>query len=334
MKTLLIDSVSEAAEILNRGELVGIPTETVYGLASDALNPDAVSKIFKVKGRPADNPLIVHISEVSSLYEIVESVPYKAEVLIKKFWPGPLTMIFKKKKIIPNIVTAGLDYVAVRMPSLLITRDLISKLGKPIAAPSANLSGRPSPTSYKHVVDDLNGKIAAILKGDDCSVGVESTVVDVSSSQIRLLRPGKISPKDISDALDEEIIIDKSVDHSLSDLSEIRSPGVKYKHYSPNTKVVLVRGTSQQFAQFVNSKYNSVAVCFDEDISLIKIPSISYGSKFSDDDQLKFLFDSLRKIDSFKADVSFVHLSSETKQNLAVLNRLLRASGFNILELK
>ena len=163
MKTLLIDSVSEAAEILNRGELVGIPTETVYGLASDALNPDAVSKIFKVKGRPADNPLIVHISEVSSLYEIVESVPYKAEVLIKKFWPGPLTMIFKKKKIIPNIVTAGLDYVAVRMPSLLITRDLISKLGKPIAAPSANLSGRPSPTSYKHVVDDLNGKINEYL---------------------------------------------------------------------------------------------------------------------------------------------------------------------------
>lgn len=333
MKTKLIYSVDEASKILEGGDVVAIPTETVYGLAADALNSEAVKKIFQVKERPADNPLIVHISEFEDLGKFVLEVPKKAELLCDKFWPGPLTMIFKKKDIIPNIVTANLGCVAIRMPSLEITRQLISKLGRPLAAPSANISGRPSPTSYAHVLNDLDGKISAILVGEDCSVGVESTVIDVTSNPIRLLRPGKISPEEISDSICEKVIVDDSVNHSVSDLKEVRSPGVKYKHYSPKTKVVLVKGTSQQFAQFVNSQYNCVSVCFEEDISLIYGNKLSYGSVFSESDQLKFLFDRLRKVDSFNLDVAYVHLSSEVKQNLAVLNRLFRASGFNILEL-
>ena len=333
MKTKLINSIDEASRILKDGNLVAIPTETVYGLAADALNSEAVRKIFQVKGRPADNPLIVHISEFEDLEKLVLEVPKKAKLLYEHFWPGPLTMIFKKKDIIPDIVTANLDCVAIRMPSLEITRKLISKLGSPLAAPSANISGRPSPTSYIHVLKDLDGKIPAILMGADCSVGVESTVIDVTSDPIRLLRPGKISPEEISDCLREKILIDSSVDHSVQDLKEIRSPGVKYKHYSPKTKVVLVKGTSHQFAQFVNSKYNCVSVCFDEDFSLISGSKLSYGSMFSEGDQLRFLFDRLRKIDSFQSEIAYVHLSSDVKQNLAVLNRLFRASGFNILEL-
>lgn len=333
MKTKLINSIDEASRILKDGNLVAIPTETVYGLAADALNSEAVEKIFQVKGRPADNPLIVHISEFEDLEKFVLEVPKKAEILFKEFWPGPLTMIFKKKSIIPDIVTANLNCVAIRMPYLEITRKLISKLGSPLAAPSANISGRPSPTSYAHVLNDLDGKIPAILMGEDCSVGVESTVIDVTSSHIRLLRPGKISPEEISDCLGEKILIDSSVNHSVKHLKEIRSPGVKYKHYSPKTKLVLVKGTSDQFAQFVNSKYNCVSVCFNEDAPLISGSKLLYGSVLSEEGQLKFLFDRLRKVDSFGLDIAYVHLASEVKQNLAVLNRLFRASGFNILEL-
>ena len=333
METLIIDSVQEASKILLSGNLVGIPTETVYGLASDAFNPEAVMKIFQVKGRPADNPLIVHISKFSELQNLVNNISDKAKILADKFWPGPLTMIFKKKNIIPDVVTAGLDCVAVRMPSLKITRDLISKVGHPLAAPSANLSGKPSPTSYKHVLDDLNGKIPAILKGPDCIIGVESTVIDVSSDKITLLRPGKISPEDISLALNEKIFVDKSVDNLIIDLNEIKSPGIKYKHYAPKTKVILIKGNSTKFAEFVNEQYNAVSMCFDEDLPLMKISSISYGSQLSEDNQLQLLFDSLRKIDSFNADVAFIHLSPKVL-NLAVLNRLLRASGFNVMDLK
>ena len=333
MKTLIIDSIEKASKILLSGDLVAIPTETVYGLAADAFNQVAVRKIFQVKGRPADNPLIVHISNFSELNNLVKFIPHNAELLSNKFWPGPLTMIFKKKDIIPDIVTASLDCVAIRIPSLEATRKLITLVGHPLAAPSANLSGKPSPTSYKHVLDDLNGLIPAILKGDDCTIGVESTVVDVTSNQVRLLRPGKVSPEEISSVIGENIIIDKSVDHLIYNLDEIRSPGVKYKHYSPKTKVVLLRGTSDKFAEFVNGQYNAVSMCFDEDLPLIKIPSISYGPKNSESNQLRLLFDSLRKIDSFNVKIAFIHLLPQSS-NLAILNRLLRASGFNVLELK
>ena len=186
MKTLLLNSAEKAADFLLKGEVVAIPTETVYGLAADALNENAVKKIFEAKGRPSDNPLIVHIAEFENIYNFTKNLPKEVEVLAKKFWPGPLTIIVKKNNIIPAIVTAGLDSVAIRMPDLNITRDLIKLLNRPLAAPSANLSGRPSPTSYKHVLNDLDGKIPAILMGPDCTVGVESTVIDLTSEPVCL----------------------------------------------------------------------------------------------------------------------------------------------------
>ena len=335
MKTLLLNSIKKAADLILKGEVVAIPTETVYGLAADALNKDAVKKIFKAKGRPNDNPLIVHIADFEEIYNFTENLPKEAEILAKKFWPGPLTIITKKNNIIPDIVTAGLDSVAIRMPDLNITRDLIKLSGRALAAPSANLSGRPSPTSYEHVLCDLDGKIPAILMGPDCSVGVESTVIDLTSDPVCLLRPGKITAEEISGIINKEIIIDKSVNHLISDLKDVKSPGVKYKHYSPETRVILVETDENKFAEFVNSKPECVAMGFDEDSRLIKNANfISYGSKNSQTQQLSKLFDSLRKIDSYNAKIAYVHIPANKKNlNLAVFNRLLRAAAFDLIKI-
>lgn len=332
MKTLLIDSIDTAAEFLKNGDVVAIPTETVYGLAADALNSSAVKKIFEAKGRPSDNPLIVHISEISEIYSLISDFPGDARKLADVFWPGPLTMIFHKSDVIPLDTSGGLDTVAIRLPKSEIARSLIKKVQFPLAAPSANSSGLPSPTSYMHVLNDLNGKIPAILKGPDCSVGVESTVIDMTSDPVRLLRPGKISAQQISDVLNKSIIIDKSVDHLISNLDDVRSPGVKYKHYSPKTKVVLIKASTEKFAEFVNSR-ECVSMGFTEDENYIKSDFISYGSEFSQDEQLNLLFDSLRKIDGFNKKVAYVHIAREENLNLAILNRLLRASGFCVYDL-
>ena len=332
MNTLLIDSIDVAAEFLKNGEVVAIPTETVYGLAANALDSEAVKKIFKAKGRPSDNPLIVHISDISEIHSLVSNFPQDAKKLANNFWPGPLTMIFHKSDVVPFITSGGLDTVAIRFPESEIARSLIKKVQFPLAAPSANSSGSPSPTSYMHVLNDLNGKIPAILKGPNCSVGVESTVIDMTSDPVRLLRPGKISAKEISDVLNKSIIIDESVDHLVSDLNNVKSPGVKYKHYSPRTKVVLIKSSKDKFAEFVNSR-ECVAMGFSEDEKYIKSNFISYGSEFSQDEQLNLLFDSLRKIDNFNKDVAYIHIAREENLNLAVLNRLLRASGFCIYDL-
>lgn len=333
MKTLLTDSIDLASDLLKSGEIVAIPTETVYGLASNALDPYAVKKIFDTKGRPSDNPLIVHLSNFEDIYKFVLKVPNDAKILSKHFCPGPLTMIFKKNNLIPSIVSGGLDSVAIRIPSLDISRKLIDKCGFPLAAPSANLSGHPSPTSYSHVLNDLDGKIPAILKGPNCSIGVESTVIDLTSDPICLLRPGKITAEEISEVINKQVIIDKSVNNLISNLKEIKSPGVKYKHYAPNTKVILVESNKEKFCNFVNSQDNCVALGFDEDRNFIRKNFISYGNSDSQDDQLRFLFDSLRKVDNYNSDVVYVHLADRKSLNLAVLNRLLRASGFNVIKL-
>lgn len=332
MNTLLIDSIDVAAEFLKNGEVVAIPTETVYGLAANALDSEAVKKIFKAKGRPSDNPLIVHISDISEIHSLVSNFLQDAKKLANNFWPGPLTMIFHKSDVVPFITSGGLDTVAIRFPESEIARNLIKKVQFPLAAPSANSSGFPSPTSYMHVLNDLNGKIPAILKGPNCSVGVESTVIDMTSDPVRLLRPGKISAKEISDVLNKSIIIDESVDHLVSDLNNVKSPGIKYKHYSPRTKVILIKSSKDKFAEFVNSR-ECVAMGFSEDEKHIKSNFISYGSEFSQDEQLNLLFDSLRKIDNFNKDIAYIHIARKENLNLAVLNRLLRASGFCVYDL-
>ncbi|MCL2311878.1 MAG: L-threonylcarbamoyladenylate synthase [Firmicutes bacterium] len=333
MDTLILNEnqIDETVDLLKKGEIVAIPTETVYGIAADAFNITAVEKIFKAKGRPNDNPLIVHIANMEDLFSLVTHVPKKAKILAEKFWPGPLTMIFHKNKLIPYIVTAGLDYVAIRLPYCDVARKIISKLGRPLAAPSANLSGKPSPTNYKHVLNDLNGKISAILKGDKCSIGIESTVIDLTSDNVILLRPGKITPNDISKAINEDVIIDEHVNHMVSTDGKVCSPGIKYKHYSPNTKLVLVRSSQKDFIRFVNSKTNCVVVCFEEDLEFIQLPAISYGKKFSFDDQSRRLFSVLREIDLYNAKLAYIRIA-EKDINLAIFNRLLRAAEFQIID--
>lgn len=239
---LLIEKIKEetavikAAELLKKGELVALPTETVYGLAADALNQKAVRKIFKAKGRPQDNPLIVHIAEKKQLQRLVKKIPAKAEKLINKFWPGPLTIIFSKKKVVPAQTSAGLDTIAVRMPAHPLILAVIEKSGLNLAAPSANTSGFPSPTQAQHVYHDLKGKIPLILDGGPCYFGVESTVVDIRGENLRVLRPGGITREELADFLGEEIRLHSS---KIAEEEKALSPGMKYRHYAPEKKLFI-----------------------------------------------------------------------------------------------
>lgn len=258
--------VIKAAELLKNGEVVGIPTETVYGLAADARNSSAVKKIFEAKGRPQDNPLIVHISDMKMIEDYVTSVPENARLLAEKFWPGPLTMILPKKNTIPETTSGGLDTVGIRMPSHPIARGLIEACGFPLAAPSANLSGSPSPTTAQHVLDDMNGRVPAIIDGGECTVGVESTVISFEGNAVRILRPGYISYEDLKSVV-SEVISDKGILHKVEQGEKVLSPGMKYKHYSPKANVIIVEGDLQQFTDFFAENYqnDAYAMIFDAD---------------------------------------------------------------------
>ena len=239
--------LDEAARLLKDGELVAIPTETVYGLAANALDGNAVKNIFVAKGRPQDNPLIVHIAEIDEILPLVKNFDERARALAEAYWPGPLTMILPKSDIIPNEVCAGLDTVAIRMPSHPIAHGIIKKCGFPLAAPSANTSGKPSPTTAAHVMNDMDGKIAAVVDGGSCSVGVESTVVTLACPVPRVLRPGGVTPDQLRAVLGE-VEIDKAVFKALESGEKVLSPGMKYKHYSPNAHVIIVKGDFDKFA--------------------------------------------------------------------------------------
>ena len=238
--------LDEAARLLKDGELVAIPTETVYGLAANALDGNAVKNIFVAKGRPQDNPLIVHIAEIDEILPLVKNFDERARALAEAYWPGPLTMILPKSDIIPNEVCAGLDTVAIRMPSHPIAHEIIKKCGFPLAAPSANTSGKPSPTTAAHVMNDMDGKIAAVVDGGSCSVGVESTVVTLACPVPRVLRPGGVTPDQLRAVLGE-VEIDKAVFKALESGEKVLSPGMKYKHYSPNAHVIIVKGDFDKF---------------------------------------------------------------------------------------
>ena len=243
------ENIEKAGRLLGSGEVVGIPTETVYGLAADATNPDAVSKIFVAKGRPQDNPLIVHIADKADIEKYAKDIPEIAYRLADKFWPGPLTMVLPKKDIIPEVTSGGLDTVGIRFPSNPIAQKIIKAAGLPLAAPSANLSGKPSTTTAKHVYDDMNGRISAIVDGGACSVGVESTVISFSGEDVIILRPGFISKEDLLTVADN-VIIDKGVLSEMSEDAVVASPGMKYKHYSPKANVVIVEGEYDKFLSF------------------------------------------------------------------------------------
>ena len=247
-KELQKSKIEAAARIIKNGGLVAFPTETVYGLGANGLNRKAVKKIFEAKGRPQDNPLILHVSNMSEAKELVYKIPSKAKELIKSFWPGPLTIVLKKSKKVPDRVTAGLDSVAVRMPKNNIALELIKESGCPLAAPSANLSGKPSPTRAIHVADDLDGKIGAIIDGGEVDIGLESTVVDLTEKIPKILRPGKITRREI-----EKIVGETKLKKSSAD--KPRSPGMKHRHYSPEAKVIIIKnGEGEIFDKYPHKK--------------------------------------------------------------------------------
>lgn len=329
------EKYEEAARLLKDGQVVGVPTETVYGLAGNAFSEIAVSRIFEAKGRPQDNPLIVHISEFSEIYDLVSSVPEEARKLADAFWPGPLTIILPKSEKVPLCVTAGLDTVAVRCPKHPVANRLIKEAGIPLAAPSANLSGKPSPTKAEHVFKDLNGRIPMIIDGGECEEGVESTVITLATKIPKLLRPGNVTLKQLKSVLGE-VQVDDAVLNPLKEGEKVSSPGMKYRHYSPNARVIIVKGSYEKFRNFVISKCdnNTYAMVFNGEGNDLGVNTVEYGVSENYRELSHSLFDSLRRLDDIGAKCCFVRCPDENNDdNLAVLNRLLRAAAFEVVDL-
>lgn len=328
------EGVKTAGALLADGQLVAIPTETVYGLAADALSGDAVSRIFAAKGRPADNPLIVHIADRAQWAPLVREIPAAAAKLADAFWPGPLTIILPAAALVPSAVTAGLSTVAVRFPAHPVTRAVIRASGRVLAAPSANRSGAPSPTNANRVLEDMDGRIAAVLDGGDCAVGVESTVVDLSLARPRLLRPGGITPDMLRRVLGS-LDIDPAVTAAPEADAAVASPGMKYTHYSPSARVVLVKGNPAAFAAFVNARRDQhpTALCFDGETAPLKVPHLTYGRRDDPKAQAQRVFDALRQLDDAGAHLVYAACPAPDGVGLAVYNRLLRAAGFEVIEL-
>lgn len=325
-------SLTEAAYILKNEGIVAIPTETVYGLAASSLSKKAIKSVFTAKGRPQDNPLIVHISDIDMLDMVAKDIPEKAIKCAEKFWPGPFTMVLKRADGIDESVSAGLDTVAVRCPDNKVARDIIKISGLPLAAPSANASGSPSPTTANHVLSDLDGRIDAVIMGDDCNVGVESTVITLVTEKPRLLRPGAVTIEQLKEIL-PDIEIDRAVLIEPKPDEKVSSPGMKYKHYAPKTEAYLIVGDSEKFINFVNSKKGCGAVCFNEEAERIVNPHISYGSVKDEKSLAKNVFSVLRKADSLGVRELYIHAPSKSGVGLAVYNRLIRAAAFRVMEL-
>lgn len=325
--------IARAAEILKAGGLVAVPTETVYGLAASAFNEKAVKSIFEAKGRPSDNPLIVHIAEIDKLNDIASEIPDLAKKCMNKFWPGPFTAVLPKSDKIPLTVSGGLDTVAVRMPKNEVTAEIIRQSGLPLAAPSANRSGSPSPSSANHVIDDLDGRIDAIVVSGDCQVGVESTVVTFATNPPRLLRPGGVTPEMLKELI-PDLIIDPAVTAEPKKGEKVASPGMKYRHYAPTAEVIMANGESRDFIDYCNRHKNDfdLALCYDEEMEGLILPFISLGSKFDHQKQATHLFEILRDLDKRGCKRVIIHAPTTDGMGLAVYNRLIRAAGFKVIE--
>lgn len=325
------EDLSTAGAIIRSGGLVAFPTETVYGLGANALDERAVKSIYTAKGRPSDNPLIVHIAEKGDIKPLVKEVTPKAQALIDAFFPSPLTIILKKSELIPDVTSGGLDTVAIRMPQNEIARAVIKASGVPVAAPSANTSGLPSPTRAKYVIDDMLGKIDAVIDGGDCEVGVESTVITLATEIPTILRPGAIT-KEMLEEVIGEVKIAEAVLGELGENETAASPGMKYKHYSPKAKIILVNADKEKYEKFVNTRQNAFALCFEDDN--IIIPRVTYGSENDDLSQAKELFDALRQLDERGATRVYARMPHKNGVAMAVYNRLIRAAAFNIIDLE
>lgn len=336
MKTQLLTGhdIAAAAAVLRDGGLLGIPTETVYGLGADGLNAQAVRRIFEAKGRPQDNPLILHIPEAGWLERYCRNIPREAYTLAERFWPGPLTMILQRKVNVPNIVTCGLDTVGVRCPNHPVTLEIIRAAKVPVAAPSGNLSGRPSPTCAAHMLEDMDGRIEAIVDGGPCGVGVESTIIDLTASVPRLLRPGGLPLEALREVLGE-VTVDKAVLAPLAAGEKPRAPGMKYRHYAPKAPVTVVTGESRRTARYIRRHLgeHTGVICFDEfsgDFPGCVVESI--GSAADKAEQARRVFDALRAFDETDVDVIYAQCPGDGGLGLAVANRLKKAAGFQVVD--
>ena len=327
--------IRRAGQILRDGGLVVFPTETVYGLGADALKDSAVRGIYAAKGRPSDNPLIVHIAGMEELPKLWQEVPSKLEELARRFWPGPMTVIGKKSRLVGDVVSGGLDTVAVRMPSHPVAKALIQAAGTPIAAPSANRSGFPSPTCFAHALADMEGRVEMIIDGGDCAYGVESTVLTLAQSPPRLLRPGAVTPEQLREVL-TDLVIDPAVLEQLEEGQQAASPGMKYRHYAPKAHVVLVEGTPEQYQAFLEGRRGEAkafALCFAEEAAALPLPNVSYGGREDGLGQARELFACLRRLDELGAGTVYAHCPDRAGVGLAVYNRLIRAAGFEVIRL-
>lgn len=331
--------MQEAGELVAKGDLVAFPTETVYGLGGDALHPDAAKKIYAAKGRPSDNPLIIHIARSSDLERVAREIPEQAKKLADAFWPGPLTMVVWKKEEVPYATTGGLDTVAVRMPNHPVALELIKESGRLIAAPSANTSGRPSPTEASHVMEDLEGRIPMVLDGGSVGIGIESTILDLTTEIPMVLRPGYITPEMIEEVLGEEVIMDPGI---LLDDDTIKpkAPGMKYKHYAPKADMMIVDGEKDAVVKKIASliddaqkKKKRVAIIATEETKALYEADVvlSIGTREEEDSIGKHMYKILRDCDKFNVDVIYSESFQTPRIGQAIMNRMLKAAGYQVI---
>ncbi len=328
------ETLEISAEIIRSGGLLGIPTETVYGLGANGLDETAVLKIFRAKGRPQDNPLILHVAGMEQVTEFCHNIPAKAKTLMERFWPGPLTLVLPAKDIVPRRTTAGLDTVGVRCPDNALTRAIIEKAGVPIAAPSGNLSGKPSPTTAAHMRHDMDGKIDAIVDGGPCAVGVESTIVDLTADPPRLLRPGGIAPEELKEILGE-LAVDQAVTGEIDQDEIVRAPGMKYTHYTPAGEVVIVTGSAESAARYIRARLRpgERVLCFQEELPLYPEGiAVAYGVQAEPETLARGLFAALRALDSPEIRIIYARCPTGGGVQYAVANRLKKAAGFHVVE--
>ena len=338
MDTVIMDAnCPEAAQIaadyIKNGQLVAIPTETVYGLGANGLDENAVAKIFEAKGRPQDNPLILHVADAADMEKFCHSIPQAAYALAAAFWPGPLTMVLPARDIVPKRTTANLSTVAVRCPDCEVTRQIIRLSGVPIAAPSANISGKPSTTTAQHVFDDHQGKFPLIVDGGSCRVGVESTIIDLTEEPPRLLRPGGITLEQLEQLLGT-VTVDKAVTASIAQDEIVKAPGMKYRHYAPQCQVIIVKGSTQKAAAYIQKHYEGTdrVLCFKEELALYhNCNPLAYGSQSDASTLSAGLFAALRELD--KPEITKVYARCPEGGGIAraVQNRLNKAAGFCVV---
>ena len=329
------NDIEKAAAVLRRGGLLGIPTETVYGLGANGLDPEAVGHIFAAKGRPQDNPLILHIPGADWLERYCTDIPAAAYQLAERFWPGPMTMILKRRDNVPDAVTAGLDTVGMRCPAHGGCRAIIAAADVPVAAPSGNTSGRPSPTTAGHMLEDMDGKIDAIVDGGACGVGVESTIIDLTCTPPRLLRPGGVTLEQLESVLGE-VAVDAAIHRQMGEGEKPRAPGMKYRHYAPRAPVTVVKGAPEAAARYIaqHAAEGCGVICFDEYADLFPGRVVTrLGSEADPAEQARHVFDDLRFYDGTEVTEIWAQCPRETGVGLAVANRLNKAAGFHIIEL-